>query len=246
MCCLPQSLSKLLLIVFNVIFFVLGLGLVILGIFLLVDDSVILQFAGKLPLGSDVVEEGVYGTSWLSNFAYILLVAGGFFLVVGGAGLFGACCNSQCLLIVYATIVTLLIILEIAAGVVAVLFKDKVETYLQTYLTGTLQKYYTGATYNDGAFALSTDTSGVSDGWDYAQIQLKCCGVSNKTDWAGATQWPASYNISGVPTAATVPITCCVMDDPTKFPDAISEVTFTDLSTCLSTGNDPAAHTTVS
>ncbi|ELT97349.1 hypothetical protein CAPTEDRAFT_211822 [Capitella teleta] len=100
MCCLPQSLSKLLLIVFNVIFFVLGLGLVILGIFLLVDDSVILQFAGKLPLGSDVVEEGVYGTSWLSNFAYILLVVGGFFLVVGGAGLFGACCNSQCLLIV--------------------------------------------------------------------------------------------------------------------------------------------------
>jgi hypothetical protein len=52
------------------------------------------------------------------------------------------------LLLQYATIVTLLVILEVAVGVVAIVYKDKVENYLQTYLKETLNEYYTGKCYS--------------------------------------------------------------------------------------------------
>jgi tetraspanin-18 len=110
---------------YTVSFQLLGAGLIILGIILLVDDSVLLEFIGKLPIGSDVVEEGVYGcvyrykfvnnlimiavssvnrSNWLTNFAYIMLVAGSVFLVIAGTGLFGACYKVECLLIVVCPI----------------------------------------------------------------------------------------------------------------------------------------------
>ena len=59
------------------------------------------QSNGTLMIFSNYfVRYPFYRTDWLSNFAYIMLVAGGVFVIIAGAGLCGACCKSECLLIV--------------------------------------------------------------------------------------------------------------------------------------------------
>lgn len=44
----------------------------------------------------------------------------------------------------YATTVLMIVILEIAVGVVAVLYKSKVDSFLQTYMQKTIDDYYNG------------------------------------------------------------------------------------------------------
>merc|ERR1711976_514650 len=103
----------------------------------------------------------------------MLLIAGAFFFIVGGAGLFGALCRSQCLLTVYGTLLVLIIVLEIAAGVLAVLYKDQVESYLLTFLMTSIEKYYVGLTYVDGTICVGNDDPSLSNAWDFANGQFK-------------------------------------------------------------------------
>lgn len=238
--CLSETASKTLLIVINIAFFLLGLAAMLLGVLMLVEEDQILGLLSRVPLNTDNIENGLYSLSWLENFAYMMLIAGIFLFGVSGAGLCGACCKSQCLIAIYGTLVTLILLVELSAGVIAVLYTSRVEAYLVTFLSEALTKYYIGMQYDtsDGV-TLSSDDTGVSDGFDFAQIKFKCCGVNNYTDYAATDLvWPGYYTVEGVNVSAVVPASCCILDDYSVWPDSLDQVSFTNITECI-TSADP-------
>ncbi len=68
---------------------------------------------------------------------------------------------------------------------------------------------------------------------------MECCATNNYTDYSRSTSWTTkNYTIptsgGGSKTVvAVVPISCCKVDDPSKFPDKMDEMKFTDLEGCL-------------
>jgi len=246
MCCLAEGLAKLFLFVFNTVFFIIGVALVGIGAFVLVDDSYILSAFSyvpeTVPVSSTDVQSILDGTSFLKSAAYILIAVGAFVLLIGFCGCCGACCKNRCMLGTYAFVVLLIFIIQVAGGAVAWVFRTKAETYLNDYLTSTITYTYNGEDFIGGqVIAVSTDT--ITLAWDTMQLQLGCCGVTNYTDYASAEAWTASgaYTYDSVAIAAVIPPSCCQVNDGSLYPVSVTEITpMTTWAGCMETGHTGA------
>uniref|UniRef100_A0A8W8KP67 Tetraspanin n=1 Tax=Magallana gigas TaxID=29159 RepID=A0A8W8KP67_MAGGI len=86
------------LVIINIIFFLMGLGLVIAGALALTDVSNIntdhiKPILDSIPVGS--FEAG----SLVKNLTTLIIVIGAFILLIAGLGLFGACCQNKFMLV---------------------------------------------------------------------------------------------------------------------------------------------------
>lgn len=175
------QLIKILLVIFNIIVSLAGLGLVIIGIWFLVDDRVV-HFLG---VASDhrtiVIIQAAAGT---------ILVVGFFSLVIGAIGCWGAFRQKTSLLVIYAVVIVLIILLEIAGAILAGVFHSKVASTLKQTMNKTVQSDY-------GRVDVETK------GWDRLQYGLSCCGVNGPLDWQTSV-WKKNET-------APVPKTCCVL-----------------------------------
>ncbi|XP_034630125.1 tetraspanin-36-like [Trachemys scripta elegans] len=109
-------------------------------------------------------------------------------------GLIGCCATireSRVGLGLFLVIILIIFIAEVTAFVMGFIYREKVKTDVQGTMHTVFQKY-------DG----KSPESGVVD---YLQEQLRCCGVTNYTDWT-ATQW---FNTTG---NNSVPLSCCKQD----------------------------------
>lgn len=250
MCC-SKKVSKLLLVLFNIIFFICGAGVLALGIVLIVDKNFLLDIIGKVPGSSTFDDAAILNTtSFLQSGAYMLIAAGALVFIIGFSGLCGAIRESKCLLAIYATLVFVILIVEIAAGVLCVFYGDDVKAYLLTWIGTLINKYYYGATldYNN-VVQIASDTTGISSAIDYVQISLQCCGATNYTDYDTALNWSRDYNMTASDgslvniTDPMVPITCCKLNNPTAWPTNVADLTFVDLEECLTMASDNSTNT---
>ncbi|XP_046552682.1 CD82 antigen-like [Haliotis rubra] len=180
-------------IFFNVIFAIVGLATVGFGIFLKVHPS-----TAKLL---DLVELGQETSVYLANSAWIIIGFGALVLLVCFCGCVGAASKNKCMLGLYIIFSIIIVIGEIAAFVVTILFvvrSDDVDAF-QGYIGKTLAKEY------------RPGRTKFTQPWDYVQATFECCAVSNYTDYA-----PVYVNN----TMEKVPVTCCKLggekdpDDP--------------------------------
>ena len=96
-----KAVAKMVLFVFNIVFVVLGIGLLALGIFLIVDKSTLLSIIGKIPSTNVFDTQAVLNTtSFLENGAYVLTAAGAIIFVVAACGLCGGIMEIKILLAV--------------------------------------------------------------------------------------------------------------------------------------------------
>ncbi|XP_052805045.1 CD63 antigen-like [Mya arenaria] len=154
------------LITINGIFLILGIALLIVGILLKVDSDVIDDEKIVSTLNEVQINNLKLG-SLASSLPVILIVIGVIVLIISGLGVFGACCKNRCMLVVYAIIVLLLLILQIAAIALFAIMKSKVEDEVQGKLSNSLEKKYKGV----------SSTEEISKGWDLIFINFQCCGV---------------------------------------------------------------------
>nr|ANG56320.1 tetraspanin [Meretrix meretrix] len=172
------------LVTLNILFLLLGLGLLIVGIIMKVDSDVIekeevsktlneVTFNGNLKLGNVA-----------SSLSVLIICIGVFVLIVAAFGCFGACCKNRCMLVVYAIVVLLVFILQIAAVALWFIMQNKVEETVEDGLSKSMEKY-------EGV----TSSNEVSVGWDLIFIGFDCCGVNavtltnnefSKTAWWGS------------------------------------------------------------
>ncbi|XP_068588919.1 CD63 antigen [Cebidichthys violaceus] len=161
---------KFLLFFFNFIFWLCGLALTIVGI---------------------LVQIGVHRTLTIhdasASAAPIVIIGIG--VVIFFIAFFGCCGawkENYCMVTMFAILLFLIIVVEIAAVIVGYMFRDKLSDVVQDSLTDMISGYKNG-------------TDDFRKTLDKLQEDMKCCGVNSSSDWR-------SFGNDG----KSVPDSCCV------------------------------------
>lgn len=185
------------LILLNTLFLLLGIGLLVVGILMKVQND----FISRDEVIKTLNEVSLNGTLKLGNVANSLSIfvicLGVFVIVISAIGAFGACCKNRCLLVTYAIIVLLIFVAQVVAVALWFVMKDKVENEVKGELKTALTKY-------NGV----TSTDQVSIGWDLLFIGYDCCGVEAVTatqdqEFSGSAWWASRGS-------DFVPASCCI------------------------------------
>ncbi|XP_071333259.1 CD63 antigen [Trachinotus anak] len=161
---------KFLLFFFNFIFWLCGLALIVVGILAQVALHNTLMIRDATASGAPIVIIGIG--------VVIFFIA--FF------GCCGAWKENYCMVTTFAILLSLIIIVEIAAAIAGYIYRNKLSTVVQDSLTEMISQY-------------NNSTAEFRAGVDKMQEDLKCCGVNSSADWR-------NYR----PDRNSVPDSCCL------------------------------------
>merc|ERR1712241_328536 len=108
--------------------------------------------------------------------AYILIAAGAFIFIISFLGYCGAIKESRVLLTAYGIFIVIIALLQVAAIVLAAIYKGPAGDEARKFAKYTLKKYYRDADHRDA----------VTLTWDFMMAELKCCGVNSYEDFKEA------------------------------------------------------------
>jgi len=148
---------KYLVFIFNLLFWLSGIALIVVGAIGLVGNQTFERYAGQGAQGA----------------AILLIVVGCIVFVLGFLGCFGAIRENFCLLVTFAILLALIFILELAAGIACYVLRNKVEGVI-----------YKGLATRISELTKPLKNSTEESVLDKIQRDLHCCGSSNYTDWA--------------------------------------------------------------
>ncbi|CAH1257036.1 CD81 [Branchiostoma lanceolatum] len=155
-CC--SGIIRVLLFIFNFVFWLVGLALLGIGIWLIVDP----------------VSKGIQSVlSFYGIAVYIIIAAGAITTVVGFLGCCGACKESKCLLIMFSIFLGIIFAVEVAAGIVAIVQRGS----LTSLVTESFADILTKSAYLENA------PIAVQAGVEAMQTGLQCCGLTATADW---------------------------------------------------------------
>lgn len=104
------------------------------------------------------------------NIANALLISGIVISCVSFLGFLGALKENRCLLLTFFLLIFLLMLVELTAACLMLLFEDQIGEMVKKDLKDGLDKAKVG------------NSTAMGD-WDLVQKTLMCCGVNNATDW---------------------------------------------------------------
>jgi len=165
--------TKFFLFVLNFVVFALGVAVITLS-------SLILHHGTQFK---DLIDSGTF------TVPVVMLVFGILITLIGFFGCAGALRESPCLLYTYATIVLLLLVVQIGVAIYASVKRDEFKDVVEKHMIKILNKY-------------NGDDTELTKTLDEAQHQLECCGVKTYADWLNRT-----IIVNNV--ANDVPIGCC-------------------------------------
>ncbi|XP_033759309.1 tetraspanin-16-like [Pecten maximus] len=214
--------GKILLVVVNLFFLVIGLVLFVAGFFCKFgNDTLKTYYEGALDSLSGSLSSSGFGTVDLSSFditeiigtlGIAFIVSGTILLIITVFGFVGACCKVKCMLIGYCILVTLVVIAEVVFFGILFGNKEIITDEIKPSLKSSIQSDYQGL----------NGTNAISLAWNFVHIQVKCCGVDNYQDFTGATQWITQYPSYTIQT----PLSCCKeLPSSTDFSCAASPTT---------------------
>jgi len=148
---------KYLLFLFNLIFFITGLALIIAGALIQTQLSEYVEFLGGSGTG----------------LAILLIVIGCIIFIIGFFGCCGAWKESYCMVMTFAFLLAIIFVLEIAAGIGAYVARDQVSETITEEMDDTMSSY-------------STDQT-IREAWNLAQHDLKCCGTNGTESWGSGS-----------------------------------------------------------
>ncbi|XP_061488844.1 tetraspanin-1 isoform X2 [Rhineura floridana] len=195
---------KVMMVLFNLAIVLGGATLLGIGIWVTVDSGSFLNIFGSLS--SSILQ--------FVNVGYLLIALGAVLFVLGFLGCCGAQKESKCLLIMFFSIVLIIFIIEVAAAVLALAFTSIAETLIQGSVTPLLKKEY----------GHSPDITKV---WNLTMSDLKCCGLTNYTDFTGSPyfekqqEYPAYCCDDTTPCNGTIALASNVTG---CFPQLLSEI----------------------
>lgn len=159
---------KYLVFFFNFIFWLCGLALIVVGIMVQVSFNQTLKI-----------------TDATASAAPILLIGVG--VVIFFISFFGCCGafkENYCMVTTFAVLLSLIIIVEIAAAIVGYVFRNKLSAIAHDSVNDMIKNYEKQAEFKKTV--------------DKLQQDLKCCGMNGTSDWEGI-----------IGTENSVPDSCC-------------------------------------
>lgn len=159
---------KYLLFVFNFIFWLSGLLVLAVGLWLRFDPETVKLLAG----------DGAPDTFFIA--VYILLGAGGLMMIVGFFGCFGAVRESQCLLASFFACLLIIFGAEIAAGVFGFINKDQIVEEVHKFYSSSISD--PSITNSTAIALLYYKTLNCCGGSDSEASKATCAEISTETD----------------------------------------------------------------
>ncbi|XP_076110266.1 tetraspanin-18B-like isoform X2 [Mytilus galloprovincialis] len=166
------SVAKVILVIVNTIFLILGLGIGIAGLVFRFGTDLLgdeLKDAMK-SLKVDVVG-GVNVYDVAGSLSLLLIIVGFFIFLVGGLGCCGACCQNRVLLVVYAIIVFILLIVQIVGVALFAGFRSKFDDSVKDGFKDILTNRYN-----------KTGNDDLTKSYNALFNLYECCGVDSKAD----------------------------------------------------------------
>ena len=150
--------------------------------FIVLNGIFLLLGAGLTGVGSWLIYYGeqndysvITGHALVSG-AALLVAAGIITLGISAVGIVGACGMWRPLLFVYILLVIFVALLEIAAGVTGLVFRDKLASKAKERMYAAVEDYR--ASSNDRGYRKD-----VNNVVGYVQKTFECCGVNSSLDW---------------------------------------------------------------
>ncbi|KAK3594613.1 hypothetical protein CHS0354_015004 [Potamilus streckersoni] len=197
-----QGLGKVIIVIINIFFILLGFIFSAIGIFLFVGKDFIKQY---LDVVKKALEEAASSTGQGSvtidldqiftifqSLAAAFLCFGIFMLVISFLGCCGACCKFKVALIIYAIILAAILLGLVIVGAIFFANPAIYSAPLKRELKQGIQNEYKGL----------AGTNLVSMAWNVVMQNFKCCGVDSYSDFTGAKQWNDSIPLVS-------PFACC-------------------------------------
>ncbi|XP_070564073.1 tetraspanin-18-like [Ptychodera flava] len=174
--------SKILLFFFNFIFWLSGLVVLIIGVWVTVDRV-------SLPF-LQIMDSPIFKTA-----GFVMIGVGGFVTLLGFFGCAGAWCENKCMLWTYFLLVFIILLAEIVCTILLFVFKSEVESFLKTKLNETMSEDYG-----------KSDQELYTQAIDAIQITFDCCGTNYYTDWKNTNWYEMHKN-----TSKEFPQSCCLI-----------------------------------
>lgn len=199
--------AKFSLVLFNIIFFLLGIAILAIGIYVLVDP----KFNHFKNIASyDVVDmaakQGV-NLDYIGYCGIAFCVFGGVMLLISFLGCCGALKQVRCLLGLYSTVLLIVLLAEIGIGIFSGVYSGQLKSLLEPQLKRSIVKQYMGDSENKTIASI---------GWDTVMLNFECCGVTNSSDFDEATKWNRGN--------ASIPKSCCKFESINSNSWTIAEV----------------------
>ncbi|XP_033324507.1 tetraspanin 26A isoform X5 [Megalopta genalis] len=176
-CCLKYVIFG-----FNVMFWWLGLGIMAVGVWAWAEKDTFNNLSRLTNVALDP--------------AFILILVGSVTFVIGFTGCVGALRENTCLLAAYAIFLALLLLMEMAAGVLGFIFKD----WIKSQAAGGFQAFIIH-------YREDPDQQNLID-W-IQEDWLQCCGIEGPKDWDRNNYFNCSSSDIGSREACGVPFSCC-------------------------------------
>lgn len=118
--------------------------------------------------------------------ANLLIAIGVISFLIAFFGCCGAVKENYCMTVTYSTLLVLICILELAAGIAGFVLHNETEDYLEKQLKDSMKLYNT------------SKHNATTQMWDEIQKDFDCCGVKGPTDWKSMNN-----------TDNKLPMSCC-------------------------------------
>jgi len=125
------------------------------------------------------------------NSATIFIIIGVIVAIISFFGCCGAIMENACMMYTFATLVALMLLIEVGTTIVVLIYKNETKEQIVTQMRNGLDNYNTTNTHG-----------GVTLTWDTMQQNYHCCGIKEPEDWGTAAGFSRRFPDS-------VPDSCC-------------------------------------
>ncbi|XP_059166019.1 tetraspanin-21-like [Physella acuta] len=192
---------KIVFIAINILLLFIGIVLLALGAWVLIDDDGLVNLA-KLDF------DGYYGDlskpGLLDAAAVIAMIEGAAMILVTLLAFFGVGQQSKCFLALYAGFVLIMVLVQAVIIALTVVVRDRLDENLKPALNMSIQHEYQGFIDSTNRFSLSLDR---------AHVKFECCGLNSYNDYHEfAEDWKDRFSLK-------IPKTCCKLVDKDLYLD---------------------------
>jgi len=176
-CCLKYVIFG-----FNVVFWLLGLGILAIGIWAWTEKDTFNNLSRLYRIALDP--------------AFIFIWGGAITFIIGFTGCVGALRENTALLAAYAIFLAIILLFEMTCGILGFIFKD----WIKSQATSGFQAFIVH--YRDDPDQQNL-IDWIQEGW------LQCCGIEGPKDWDKNVYFNCSSAAVGSREACGVPFSCC-------------------------------------